>query len=138
MAFIREQLFDKDEPVGVKALSIGFGVFMGIVPIWGYQLIVGITLSHLMRLNKAIFIVAANISAPPLIPLVIYLSFVLGIPFVDEPIVDLLSVESYTLDSIKANIVQYLYGSVALAIASGLLAFVVSFFTISWMRTNKV
>ena len=45
------------------------GVFMGIIPIWGYQLITAIALAYLLRLNKLIVIVAANISIPPMIPL---------------------------------------------------------------------
>lgn len=44
---------------------------MGIVPIWGFQLLVGIPLAVLMRMNKVLFIAAANISIPPMIPLII-------------------------------------------------------------------
>jgi hypothetical protein len=52
----------------VRAASVGFGMFMGIVPIWGFQLLVGIPLAIAMRLNKTLFIVAANISIfPPVI-----------------------------------------------------------------------
>ncbi|MBK7039822.1 MAG: DUF2062 domain-containing protein [Bacteroidetes bacterium] len=41
---------------------------MGIIPIWGFQLLVGIPLAILMKMNKTLFIVAANISIfPPII-----------------------------------------------------------------------
>jgi glycosyltransferase involved in cell wall biosynthesis len=60
------------------ASAAGFGVFMGIFPVWGYQLILGFTLAHLLRINKAIFFAAANISLPPMIPAIIYLSYVCG------------------------------------------------------------
>lgn len=51
-----------------KASSVGFGVFMGIVPVWGFQLLIGIPLSVLFRLNKALFLLAANISIFPFTP----------------------------------------------------------------------
>jgi uncharacterized protein (DUF2062 family) len=51
---------------------------MGIVPIWGFQLIVAITLSFLLRLNKALVIIAANISIPPMWPLILFLSYEMG------------------------------------------------------------
>ena len=35
---------------------------MGIVPVWGYQMLTTLFLAHLLRLNKVIAIVAANIS----------------------------------------------------------------------------
>ena len=46
----------------MKAASIGFGIFMGIFPIWGFQLIIGIPLAILFKMNKVLFIVFANIN----------------------------------------------------------------------------
>src|SRR5690606_37082592 len=89
-AFIKKNFFDETEPAYKKALSIGFGVFMGIFPVWGYQLIIGISLSHLLKLNKAIFILAAHISIPPMIPFIIYGSYRLGAFFVKNPQNDIL------------------------------------------------
>ncbi len=58
--FIREQLLSVHEPNHVKALSVAFGVFMGILPIWGFQLVTAIFLSFLFRLNKAIVIICSQ------------------------------------------------------------------------------
>ena len=38
----------------LKAVSVAFGIFMGIVPIWGFQLVVAIFLAILFKLNKAV------------------------------------------------------------------------------------
>jgi len=54
------------------------GVFMGIFPIWGYQMITAIVLAHVFKLNKFIVIVAANISIVPMIPVILYLSYITG------------------------------------------------------------
>jgi uncharacterized protein (DUF2062 family) len=65
---LKELLFDPHETIFTRAASIGFGVFMGIVPIWGFQLLVGIPAAIAMKMNKTLFIVAANISIfPPII-----------------------------------------------------------------------
>ncbi|NJK86793.1 MAG: DUF2062 domain-containing protein [Bacteroidales bacterium] len=42
--------------------SVSIGVFMGVVPIWGFQLVSAIALAYLLRLNKFLVIVACNIS----------------------------------------------------------------------------
>ena len=41
---------------------------MGIVPIWGFQMLAALFLSYIFRLNKIIVLLFSNISIPPLIP----------------------------------------------------------------------
>lgn len=105
-----------------KASSIGFGFFMGIFPIWGFQLLVGIPLAVLMKLNKVLFITAANISIPPMIPLIVYGSLLVGQQIVNGEI-DHSAMFSYSLEDIKTNVMQYFVGAIILSI----LAFVASF-----------
>jgi uncharacterized protein (DUF2062 family) len=109
---------------------------MGIFPIWGYQLLVGISLAHLMKLNKALFVVAANISIPPLIPIIIYLSYELGSLFIAEP-TELNFDKGITLQFIHENIVQYLVGAVALSFTGGVLAFLVTYISVFISRFNR-
>ncbi|MBP6391068.1 MAG: DUF2062 domain-containing protein [Flavobacteriales bacterium] len=109
-----------------KALSIGFGLFMGIVPIWGFQLAVGIPLAFLLKLNRVLFVAAANISIPPMIPLILYGSYMAGAPFVGDDRVRINSISALTLDAIHWNVMQYLIGAVILAVLAGLVGTVVS------------
>src|SRR5690625_5976576 len=51
---------------------------MGIVPVWGFQLLIGIPLAVLLKLNKGLFLIGANISIFPLTPLWWVLSLKLG------------------------------------------------------------
>jgi glycosyltransferase involved in cell wall biosynthesis len=123
---LRDLFLNEKESPGIKALSVAFGVFMGIVPIWGYQLIVGITLSHLLRLNKAIFVLAAHISIPPMIPVLIYLSYHLGGLFIDNP--STLSWElAFDKEAIGRNLLQYVSGSMLLAAGAALFFGVLSY-----------
>jgi uncharacterized protein (DUF2062 family) len=100
---------------------------MGIVPIWGFQLMVAIPAAILLRLNKALVILAANISIPPMIPLILFLSHRMGVMWMGEQAVSLNFSRDITLELIKQNLTQYLWGSVTLAIVGGLLTGIVSF-----------
>lgn len=102
------------------ALAVMFGVFMGIVPIWGYQMIVAGVLAHLMGLNKVITIVASNISIPPMIPFLLFGSYVTGGWVLDQPVT--LTLHEVTFDTIKDSLLQYLAGSMVFAVICGLLA----------------
>jgi glycosyltransferase involved in cell wall biosynthesis len=116
---LKELIVNPNESDARKAASIGFGVFMGIVPIWGFQLIVAITLSFLLRLNKALVIIAANISIPPMIPLILWLSHVIGAIWMGANATSISFDQELTFDVIHRNFVQYLYGAVTLAVLGG-------------------
>jgi len=115
-----DHLLHPGEPDMVKAASVSFGVFMGIVPIWGFQLVTAIFLAILFRLNKPIVIIAANISIPPMIPLIIFLSYMMGKFWMGDHGIDFSLTSNITLDSIKQNLQQYIYGSITLAIVAGI------------------
>src|SRR6185312_8995913 len=83
-SLIKEEAFNPAESNFTKAFSIGFGFFMGIFPVWGFQLLIGIPIAVLFRLNKVLFIAAANISIPPMIPVIIFLSYYFGSFFVQN------------------------------------------------------
>lgn len=130
---IKHEAIKPEESNFSKALSLGFGVFMGIIPIWGFQLLIGIPLAVLFRMNKVLFIAAANISVPPMIPFIIYSSFLLGQQFVDgaikpEKILEL------TTSSISDNLQQYLIGAIFLALVAFFVVFAFSFVLLKLLR----
>ncbi len=103
------------------------GLFMGVAPVWGYQMLIAFALAHLLKLNKVIVLVTSNISIPPAIPVIIYASFKAGGLFIESNKLNLIYNSGLSLDLIKDNIVQYLVGSlvfgIALAIAFGILSY---------------
>ena len=129
---IKEQLLNPSESDALKAFSIGFGVFMGIVPIWGFQMAAAIGLAFVLKLNKTLVLLAANISIPPLIPVIIYAGIQLGSFLLGE---DPISFdENLSLDTAKNHLQAHILGGVTLAFLSaiflGSLAFVlIKFFT---------
>jgi glycosyltransferase involved in cell wall biosynthesis len=120
--------FDTSETIMNRSLSVSFGVFMGIIPIWGFQLIAAIALAFLFKLNKPLVILFANISIPPMIPLILFLSLVCGKFWITNATIPLFN-SALNLESIKPFLLQYIFGSISLAflaaLVSGTLTFVV-------------
>lgn len=123
---IRHEAIKPEESNGMKALSIGFGFFMGIVPLWGFQLLIGIPLAVLFRMNKVLFIAAANISIPPMIPFIIYGSFLCGQLFLTGE-TNMAQLADMSLDSIQKNVYQYAIGACIFATLAFIASFLVSF-----------
>ena len=119
--FFREQVFNVNEPHYIKAFSVALGICMGIMPVWGFQLVTAIFLSIVLKLNKALVIIAANISIPPLIPLIIFFSYKTGAVWMKNGGGSLTLTSDLTFEAVKNDFQQYLYGSITLAVVSGLL-----------------
>ena len=118
------------------ASAVGFGGFMGIVPLWGFQMLTAAFIAHLMRLNKALVLVASNISFGPMVAVIIYGSFLIGSFFVQDPVL-LAFDKTLSPASIKTGIFQYIIGSVILALTVGIIMFLVSYTAISIRRRRK-
>ena len=135
---LREHLFNPEETTRRKALSIGFGVFMGIVPIWGFQMLTAVVLAAFFRLNKALVLIAANISIPPVIPVIVYLSFLMGRFYVAEDATWLIFSKDLSMESMKQNIFQYITGSITLAVVAGVLAGLVTYVLLAIFRKKRI
>jgi len=131
---LKEHLLSPAETDYIKASSVGFGIFMGIIPIWGFQLLVAIALSIVLRLNKALVIIAANISVPPMIPLLIFLSYKMGGVWVTRNAVSIPFSKSISLEMIRINLVQYIYGSITLAILAGIVFGLLTFILLKFFK----
>lgn len=135
LAVIKKEALKKEETNLRKSISIGFGVFMGILPIWGFQLLVGIPLAVMFKLNKVLFISAANISIPPAIPFIIYFSYLMGTPFFENN-TPITSWNNLTLEAIHINFVQYFLGGTLLAVVAGTLFFISALIFLKIVRKN--
>ncbi|ANH79666.1 glycosyltransferase [Niabella ginsenosidivorans] len=134
---LKQLILNPNESAMTKANSIAFGGFMGIIPLWGFQLLIGIPLAHFMKLNKALFILAANISIPPMIPLIVFLSYKMGKPWMGSRAVDISFTKQLTLKHIGQNLEQYLYGSLTLAVLAALLFWLMTLLILKLAKKNK-
>lgn len=136
-AYVSKHIIHSQDSTLKITLSVMLGIFMGIVPIWGYQLVTAIGLAYLLRLNKLIVILAANISIPPMIPFILYLSYLTGgIALGDNT--GLLPEYPITFAFVKNNLYQYVIGSILFAVILSLLAGLILFLTLSYYRKHRV
>ncbi|MEO6303967.1 MAG: DUF2062 domain-containing protein, partial [Bacteroidia bacterium] len=105
-SFIKKHFFNQEESALKKSLSVTVGLFFGIVPIWGYQLVSAIGAAYLFRLNKAIVILTANISIPPFLPFILIASMKTGELFTGNE--TNLTLSKISLQNIKLNLYTYL------------------------------
>jgi len=131
--FIKKHLLDPTESVEKKAVAIGFGIFMGIFPIWGWQMITGIAICHFFRINKGIFLIAAQISIPPFIPFILYGSFLLGGVMLGND-VSLDFSHGISFETVKIHLTQYLTGAVALATLAGFVGGALSYIVMKLIK----
>lgn len=143
MDIIKEQLSKHNESKLKISFTIGFGLFMGIVPIWGFQMLTAFFLAQWMKLNKTLVILAANISLPPLIPFIVWGSFWLGgyiVPGANARMgesiqrqIELFQNESFftALSALGNDLWQYIIGAFALALITGLAGFILTYILIS-------
>ncbi|MFK5856078.1 MAG: DUF2062 domain-containing protein [Bacteroidota bacterium] len=136
---VKEQLLMHNENPAKLSVAMGFGIFMGIFPIWGFQMIVAALLAHFFKLNKIVVLVFSNISLPPLIPFIIYFSYTIGGLVMDNPMQFTHETLYYLKDQILAgnfyntlnefgySILQYVIGSIILGLFLGVITGMLSY-----------
>jgi len=132
--FIKVDILGSNDSPKVKSASIALGVFIGIIPIWGFQTIVVLFLAVTLRLNKLLAFAASNISIPPMIPLIVIASLKIGSIALNSE-VDNEEISS-TVD-FKTHLLEYLLGSFILAVCSALLIGFISYFLLKRFEKNK-
>lgn len=132
--FIKENITHSKESNSKIATSIGLGVFFGIVPFWGYQMITAGVTAHFLKLNKVLTVASSNISMPPMLPFILLGSVITGGLVMDAP--TSLTLENINFESISASFYQYLIGSIILAIGSGLVIGFISYITLKIFKRS--
>lgn len=133
--FFLENVLESGDSNAKKALSIALGVFIGIAPLWGFQTVIVLFLAYVLRLNKLIAFTFSNISLPPVIPLIIYLSLQMG----SLAVVGATPIEKMTtMDAIKQNLTQYLVGSILLATVAAFVFGMAGYLILIALDKNKI
>jgi len=135
--FFRKEVLGSSDSNLKLALSLVVGIFMGIAPIWGWQLVTAIFLAFLLRLNKVIVIIAANISLPPMIPLIIYLSFKTGGFVLGKGSENLGYSSGFSFDMITDDLYQYIIGALSFGTALSISLGLITFLLLALFRKRK-
>ena len=146
---VKEQIMLHNENTYKISMAIGFGVFMGITPIWGFQMVVAALLAHFFRLNKIIVLAFSNISLPPFIPIIIYFSYLVGGILMENPreftseTIEYLKQQVMhggfysTLNEFGYSILQYVIGSLLLGLLLGTFAGGVSYIILKLTKGSR-
>ena len=135
--FFKTNLFQTKDSNFKIVFSVMLGLFMGIAPIWGYQLIAAIALAHFLKLNKLIVIVAANISIPPMIPIILYFSYLTGGLILANNFQHPVLNSHITFAFVKNNLIQYIIGSIGLALIVSVFIGLIIFLVLKIFRKAK-
>ena len=122
--FIKEYIVNSKDSNVKLAMSIAVGLFIGVSPFWGWQMMIAFGIAHFFKLNKFITVAASNISIPPVLPFIFLASYTVGGWIIGEKINHLKFVSGSRFEWIKANFAQYIIGSVILGV---ILALVIGF-----------
>jgi len=120
-AFNRLAWESLDSPARVSG-AVALGVFFGIAPFWGFQLVLALLAASALKVNRVIAGAATNISVPPLIPFILYASIRLGGSVIGSSAGPTVLIRTISLQSVKSCAAQYLVGSILLAILCALAA----------------
>lgn len=115
----------------VVATSVGLGVTLGILPIWGAQMIVALALAQVFKLSRTITVLCSNVSIFPLTPFVLWASYAIGSIITGGHVIPKFDFESFSLDNFKntlaTDVWQYFIGACILAIFCGLLTGIITY-----------
>jgi uncharacterized protein (DUF2062 family) len=100
-------------------------------------MLVAFGVAYLLKLNKFVTIAASNISIPPMLPLIVFLSYITGrlITGSSNHIVKYSS--RMSLGWIKANLIQYLVGSIIFGILLALVLGTMTYFLLRISENKK-
>ncbi|MFH1160406.1 MAG: DUF2062 domain-containing protein, partial [bacterium] len=108
---IREHIINSQDSNAKLAWSVALGTCVGVLPVWGWQMVVAVSLAHFFRLNKFVALVASNISIPPFIPIILFLSYLAGGMVLGNETSNLVYSFGINFKLVEQNLIQYLLGS---------------------------
>ena len=133
--FLKENILESDGTNELKAKSIALGIFIGLCPFWGFHSFLAITLAVYFKMNKVLTFMASQITFPPLIPFIIFISMMVGAPFVSHK--TSLQNQDFDFEFIKANLTQYIIGSFILSVTCSVTVGLMSYFIFEKFKPSK-
>ena len=134
---IRQYVLESKDSNAKIACSLGIGLFMGVFPIWGWQMMAALGVAIALRLNKFVTVAASNISMPPMLPFVIFLSYYTGGLVLNMNTSNLNYSGGITFAWVKNNLWQYIAGSIIFGLVFGILIGLITYIILEIFRKRK-
>lgn len=136
--FIKEDILQTNDSKEVKAFSIALGVFIGIIPVWGFQTFLSIFLAAVLKGNKALSFLGSNISIPPMIPFIVWGSLQIGGLLIPGAMPLTIDFEHISWQALQAHLLQYLVGSLILATFTSVILGIAVYMLLSYYQRKSI
>ena len=129
--FLKNIFLENSDNPNKVASAMSLGVFIAIIPIYGFQSVIAVSLSHFLKLNKAIVFFATNISWPPMIFALIYANYQTGYFIFNGNFNNNVNLTSNTeiLDNLGESFYLLFFGSII---------FGLMFSSLTWISTRGI
>ena len=134
--FLKENILESEGSNKIKSLSVTAGVFVGLLPLWGFQTVIILFLATYFKLNKFLSYVSTHVSFPLFLPFIIALSLFIGGHFVGGE--THFETASMNMKFVKAHLLQYIIGSLILAVISSAFCGLLTYFFLEIFKTKKL
>ncbi len=134
--FLIDDILCNNDSSKKKALSLALGVFIGLTPFWGFHTLIVLFLAILLKLNKVIAFTFSNVSLPPFIPFIVYISYKIGQFFLGNDY-------NYSMEEFSENfeiyqhLKTYIIGSFLFATSMSIILGSLSYLIFSVLNQNK-
>jgi glycosyltransferase involved in cell wall biosynthesis len=135
--FIKEYFINSSDSNIKLASSVALGMFVGVTPIWGFQMLLAFAMAYVFRLNKFVTVAASNISLPPMLPFIIFLSYLSGAMVVGNSTDSSGFTHGITFAWVQKNFLQYIIGSFIFGIILGIVSGTITYFLLQTFRKQK-
>ena len=135
---VKEHILSSDHSNARLTVALMVGVFFGVAPLWGFQMLAILGVCVLFNLNKPLSLLSAQISLPPFIPFILYTSYLVGGwflgTFTSLTVHEVDLSNAPTLHELKNSAVQYVIGAVVLGLILAAFTGVVSLILLNIFR----
>jgi uncharacterized protein (DUF2062 family) len=118
------------------ASSVATGVFMGIFPIHGFQVVTLMGLSALLGLNRPLAFLGVCVSSPPFLPFIIIAAVAIGRVLLPGGLAA--QSTSLTTQRLIQGGAEFIVGSIALSVISASVIFLVLYPVFSRLEKNSI
>ncbi len=132
--FIKKYILDSDDSNIRLAVSVGVGLFIGIIPIWGWQLMTAFGVAYLFRLNRFLTVTFCNISLPPMLPFILFFSYYTGGIVLGKEASTIVYTSGIDFQWIRNNLLQYIIGSLIFALITGVVFGLITYLLLLFFR----
>lgn len=133
---IKRLFLDPNESPLNKAFAIFIGVFIGVLPIWGMQIISAIASAQFFKVNKPLAVVGSYINLTPLFPVLVYFSLKIGALILGS-IEVLPALNEISMASAKTYFWLYVTGCIPVAFLTALFFGTITYIGAGYLRIVK-